>query len=95
MVTPDKSLGSDSISIDEWLTEQEHDSLCKTTRRNAENGAASCFFVRECNLLMRKAILDGPDQIMVPKSLRPKILALSHNPAVSGHPGGKRMYLTM
>ncbi len=91
----DSHLGAEPISKEEWLVEQSYDSLCQTLRNNAERTPSSGFLIREDGLLVRKAILDGRHQIVVPKSLRDRILSLSHNPDVSGHPGSKRMYLTM
>ena len=46
-------------------------------------------------LLCRKAHLHGVEQIVVPTTLREKLLYFSHYPATSGHPGGTRLFHTL
>ena len=46
-------------------------------------------------ILVRVSPLDDSNQVIVPESLRPRLLANGYYAAVSGHPGGRRMYETM
>ncbi len=91
----DSQLGTEPISKEEWLVEKSYDSLCQSLRTNAERNPSSGFLIRADGLLVRKAILGGRHQMVVPKGPRDRIPFPSHNPAMSGHSGSKRMYLTM
>jgi Integrase zinc binding domain len=51
--------------------------------------------VDEDGILVRIAPLDGSRQIVVPWSLRPRLLWLEHFPVVAGHPGVSKMYAAM
>ena len=66
------------------------------SRLAKEEGSAqlrlSRFFINTEGLICRKAHLDGVEQIVVPTTLRDKVLYLSHYPATSGHPGGRRLF---
>ncbi|CDF40057.1 unnamed protein product [Chondrus crispus] len=55
----------------------------------------SRFFVNQERLVCRKAHLDGVEQIVVPTTLRERLLYLSHYPATSGHLGGRRLFYTL
>jgi transposase InsO family protein len=46
-------------------------------------------------ILIRNAPLDGSKHVVVPLSLRPRILRLEHFPVVSEHPGVSNMYASM
>jgi hypothetical protein len=51
--------------------------------------------VDEDGILVRIAPLDGSRQIVVPWSLRPRLLWLEHFPVVAAHPGVSNMYAAM
>ncbi len=89
------NIGAEAISAEEFLAEKAYDSLCKTLQINAEANTSSGFLIRHDGLIVRKEILDSRHQVVLLRSLRNKLLALSHTPAVSGHLGTKRMHLTM
>jgi Integrase zinc binding domain len=46
-------------------------------------------------IIVRKAPLDGCEQILVPISLRPRVLYLEHHPKSIGHPGVTKMLAAM
>jgi Integrase zinc binding domain/Integrase core domain/Chromo (CHRromatin Organisation MOdifier) domain len=46
-------------------------------------------------ILVRKAPLDGSEQIVVPKALRARLLHLEHFPKAVGHPGVTKMFRSM
>jgi Integrase zinc binding domain len=46
-------------------------------------------------ILVRNAPLDGSKQIVVPLSLRPRVLRLENSPVVAWHPGVSKMYASM
>jgi Integrase zinc binding domain len=54
--------------------------------------AYSLFDLKDGGILFRKAPLDGVEQIVVPLSLRPRLLHLEHFPRVAGHPGATCMF---
>jgi Integrase zinc binding domain/Integrase core domain len=46
-------------------------------------------------VLGRRSPIDGSIQIVVPVSLRDRLLLLAHYPPISAHPGGKRLYASL
>ncbi len=78
-----------SITREEFVREQTRDSDC---RNLAETKPANIDF-DESGLLVRIAPLDSTRQIVVPESLRPRILRLEHYSKLAGHPGGTRLHL--
>jgi Integrase zinc binding domain len=81
------------ISHEEIRDEQSRDFECQEL---GQRQGASC--VTDFNtegILIRHAPVDGSKQIVVPLSLRPRILRLEHFPVVAGHPGVSKMYASM
>ena len=87
-----------TISMEEIIKEQAEDAFCSQKRAELDSfhdGNHSRFSVNEDGILVRESPLDAVRQIVIPKSLRPRLLHLQHVPPLAGHPGGRRMYATM
>jgi Integrase zinc binding domain/RNase H-like domain found in reverse transcriptase len=82
-----------AISLEEIRHEQAIDDECDALRMSrVKDGIID---VDEDGILVRIAPLDGSRQIVVPWSLRPRILWLEHFPVVAAHPGVSKMYAAM
>ena len=94
-VLPD--LWAEPITIEEWVREQATDDYCQTVRSRLDRGelSSTLFLLDHQGILVRVSPLDSSHQVIVPESLRPRLLSSSHYVAVAGHPGGRRMYETM
>lgn len=81
-----------AISSEDFLRKQSSDDFCQDLLSRLEKGSVSDakdFMVNTEGLLVSKARLDGAIQIVVPKSLRDRILHIAHFPASAGDPGGR------
>jgi len=58
-----------------------------------ERGTAKAFFRNEHHALYRRTPYGN--QLVIPKSLRDRVLTLEHHATVAAHPGMNRMYYTM
>ena len=82
-----------AISREEIRHEQAMDDECDALRiSQVKDGIID---VDEDGILVRIAPLDGSRQIVVPWSLRPRLLWLEHFPVVAAHPGVSKMYAAM
>ena len=79
------------ITREEFVDEQERDEMCQEFRRTGGRQ----FDFDPSGILVRISPLDGKRQIVVPRSLQPRVLRLAHYPVLAGHPGGCRMYHTL
>ena len=82
------------IRIEELVISQADDSYCQMLKEKVDNDETSRFDVDDRGLLVRIAPLDDCRQIVVPTTLRQKILYLCHYTRTSGHPGGTKMFYT-
>ena len=82
------------ITAEEFLQEQSKDPFC-IAKAKMVGDANSHFDVDQYGFLVRRSNLDGALQRVVPKTLRARVLYLSHYPRLAGHPGGLRMYMTL
>ena len=84
------------ITRAEVLEAQKSDDFCQTVLSRQSARKDSKFFEDGGGLLRRKNP-HHPDypQIVLPASLRPRLLSLAHYHKLSGHPGQTRMYYTM
>ena len=79
------------ITKGEFLREQATDTLClELASRND-----GMFDYNEVGLLVRLAPLDGARQVVVPKSLQPRMLRIANYPRLAAHPGSTEMYHTV
>ena len=86
----------EAISIEEFLREQARDPYCQERMKklgSEEEGAV--FEIDQFGILCRSAKLDGAMQKVVPKTLRDRLLYLSHFPRLAGHPGQSTMYKSL
>jgi hypothetical protein len=81
------------LSQDEIRDEQSRDLECQELGQ--QQGTSCVTDVNMEGILVRNAPLDGSKQIIVPLSLRPRLLRLEHFSVVSGHPGVSKMYPSM
>ena len=56
---------------------------------------SSPFAMDQHSMLIRKSPLDGSLRVVVPETLRERLLDIAHNPPISAHPGRSRMYQTL
>ena len=83
------------ISIEEFVEAQATESYRQQVRKEVYLGKSKLFQINNPGLLVRKAPLDRAEQVVVPASLRAKVLNLCHYPRLVGHSGGMRMYQNM
>ena len=85
------------ISIDEMLSEQASDEYCQWARREMDRDTQgrSPFSINQHGVLTRRSRLDGSLQIVVPSSLRKRLLEIAHCAPTAGHPGRAKLYQTM
>lgn len=82
-----------ALQLEEIRREQAADPWCRTLISSCD--ADSLFDLNDAGILVRKAPLDGVEQIVVPPTLRPRLLHLEHFPRVAGHPGVTRMFRSL
>jgi hypothetical protein len=82
-----------ALQTEELIREQTRDKEGKAFAALA--GSDNIFDYDDEGLLVRLAQLDGMRQIVVPASLRPRLLHLEHFPRVAGHPGSTRMFRSL
>ena len=88
---------SSPISIDEMLSEQAADDYCQWARKQMDHHTqGTCpFAINQHGVLTRKSNLDGSLQVIVPASLRKRLLDIAHDAPTAGHPGRAKLYQTM
>ena len=85
----------ENISENEWIMAQSHDFLWQTLLHKSGSDADSPYSLTEQGILVRQSPSTGERQVVVPESLRPRLLHSYHYSAVAGHPGIRRMYETL
>ena len=85
------------ISIDELLSEQAADEYCQWARRQLDHHTqGTCpFAINQHGVLIRRSNLDGSLQVVVPATLRKRLLDIAHDAPTAGHPGRAKLYQTM
>lgn len=85
------------LTVEKLLTEQRLDSFCHTLLSRQSQKKSTAFSKDQQNgLLMRKIkFISHRLQIVVPESLRPRLLMLAHSSRVAGHSGHNGMYYTL
>ena len=80
-------------TIEEILEAQKTDSFCQTVLARQSKRIDSAFFEGPDGLLRRRHPRE-PDieQVVLPETLRPRVLQLAHHAKLAGHPGQMRMY---
>lgn len=83
------------IRLETFVQEQTKDDFCNGILSKLESEDSVIYKVNDKGLLVRVSPVDKSEQIVVPLTLRQKVLHLSHFPRMMGHPGGTRMYHTL
>ena len=83
------------ITNEELIQAQFTDAYCRDLHDSLERGEGSPFAKNDKGILVRISPVDRSEQIVVPKSLRAKVLYLNHQPRFAVHPGGTRIFSTM
>ena len=77
----------------EILNAQRHHDFCQTVLTRQSRKMDSAFYEDEYGLLRRRhPTINEIDQIVLPETLRPRVLDLAHHSKLAGHPGQTRMY---
>ena len=84
----------DRISLEEFAREQATDPFCKETLARIHKKETTSFKEDEKSGLIVRSVR-GSNQILVPETLRPRLLALAHHSLPAAHPGGRKMYMTL
>ena len=80
------------ISHEELVTAQLSDPFCTEVRLAINKGVVTPFGYNHDGLLCRQA---SHDQIVVPHTLKARVLHIHHYSRQAAHPGGKKMYCAM
>jgi Integrase zinc binding domain len=83
------------LSLEELRYEQERDPEISELFDTGGSGRNPVIDVNRDGIAIRKAPLDGAEQILVPLALRPRVPYLEHHPKSVGHPGVKKMFRSM
>jgi len=78
------------VEFDNVVEAQETDDCCVEMTRRVERGTAKAFFRTEQHALYRRAPYGS--QLVIPKSLRERVLTLEHHATVAAHPCMSRIY---
>jgi len=81
------------VEFDDVVEAQQTDDFCVEMSTRAERGTAKAFFRNEHHALYRRTPYGN--QLVIPKSLRERVLTLEHHATVAAYPGINRMYYTM
>jgi hypothetical protein len=96
---PDLALATDEIpreiSLEELRYEQASDPEVADLLTIGRSGRSPVIDVNDDGIAIRKAPLDGCEQILIPLALRPRVLYLEHYPKSVGHPGVTKMFRSM
>ena len=81
------------LTSNEILDAQPHDYFCQTVLTRQSRKTDSAFYEDEYGLLRRRhPTMNDIDQILLPETLKPRVLNLAHYSKLAGHPGQTRMY---
>jgi len=81
------------VEFDDVVEAQQTDDYCVVMTKRVKLGTAKAFFRDEHHALYRRAPYGN--QLVIPKSLRKRVLTLEHHATVAAHPGMNRVYYTM
>ena len=85
-----------AVAREELIREKAVDPFCSRIKEEMDAGKARTFTTEAEELegtLCRTAAEFV--QVVIPQSLRDRILGLSHYPKLAGHPGGRKLYKTL
>lgn len=81
-------------NLTEFGTERAQGTFCRKMAGTVGRHSL-CYLYDHHGILVRTAPLDGAIQTVVPNSLLPRLLFLSHYPKLTGPPGERHMYDSM
>lgn len=81
------------ITLEELLREQLTDAFCAAIRSRLNGGEVLPFRLDDRGILVRT--VEAYEQIVIPHSLKSRVLHLAHYSQLSGHPGGTKLYLSL
>ena len=82
-----------ALELSEILHEQKEDEFCQTLLAEQVGRKGSCFFEDSKGVLCRQNLREpGHEQIVLPASLKHRVLRLAHYHIQAGHPGQTRMH---
>jgi len=81
------------VEFDDVVEAQLTDDFCVEMSTRVERGTAKAFFRDEHHALYRRASYGN--QLVIPKSLRERVLNLENHATVASQPGMNRVYYTM
>jgi len=81
------------VEFDDVVEAQLTDDFCVEISTRVKRGTAKAFFRNEHHALYRRTPYGN--QLVMPKSLRERVLTLEHHATMAAHPGMNRMYYTM
>ena len=84
-----------AITHEDLVREQATDPLCISLRARAAETNSTPYYESASGLLVRISPRDKREQVVVPETLRSRILQISHHSKLAGHPGAIRMYNTL
>ena len=77
------------ISMEELATAQLSDAFCVQIRRRLNEGVVLPFGENDDGVLCRKV---SHEQIVIPHSLKQRVLHIHHYSRLAGHPDGRKLY---
>ena len=80
------------IGVEETLAAQALDDYCRWARSQIAEGRDTPFVLDRHGVLTRKSRLDVSLQMVVPETLRKRLLDVAHGAQMSAHPGRSKMY---
>ena len=84
------------LTIEEIAEEQRVDDFCQTVFARQSESRHSALFEDHQEVLKRRHPFDSDIvQVVVPRTLRARLLRLCHNPAIAGNLGQNRMYYAL
>jgi len=81
------------VEYDDIVEAQQTDAFCVELAKRVARKTAKAFFQNKSHGLYRRAPYG--DQLVIPESLRERIITLEHHATVSAHPGMNRMYYAL
>ena len=94
-VTANNAHLPERISLRELLEHQASDTCCCWARKELDSGRSSLFSENQNGVLLRTSPLDNALQVLIPDSLKDRLLHIHHYAPSSGHPGTTRMHQTL
>ena len=82
-----------AITTEELIREQARDTFCQALRARLDKGDLIPFEEDGGGVLVRT--VESSPQIVVPRTLVPRVLALAHRPPNAAHPGEVKLYQTL